>query len=265
MLSISAVSQLKRCRLFVLFALGCSVTIGVAAQDETPKIVEVDKVIHSASFDCAKAVTKVELLICNDRQLSELDEEMARAYGEALKKFKNVNHVREQQRRWLVEVRNHCLNAQCLRMTYQRRISQLVGTRIFSPDVCLELPSTPTIGYCLGSQMEDEKQHMSNLIEALIYSKNLEDAQISLFKNKQAVWEKNLRCHCYDEADRTYGQGTGWSIGVSECELKGTKIRVTEIVHMFSVIGTDYGGNNPRSCAAIEKNRRNKSAETKPN
>ncbi len=39
----------------------------------------------AASFDCAKARTKVEKLICKDPQLSRQDEDLAKAFGEALK------------------------------------------------------------------------------------------------------------------------------------------------------------------------------------
>lgn len=38
----------------------------------------------AASFDCAKARTKVEKLICDDPELSRQDEAMARAFSEAL-------------------------------------------------------------------------------------------------------------------------------------------------------------------------------------
>ena len=36
--------------------------------------------VQAASFDCAKAGTKVEKLICGDAGLSKLDDELAAAY-----------------------------------------------------------------------------------------------------------------------------------------------------------------------------------------
>jgi uncharacterized protein YecT (DUF1311 family) len=57
----------------------------------------------AASFDCAKARTKVEKLICKDPQLSRQDEDLAKAYGEALKVWdgKIAAYVRMSQRGWV--------------------------------------------------------------------------------------------------------------------------------------------------------------------
>jgi uncharacterized protein YecT (DUF1311 family) len=57
----------------------------------------------AASFDCAKARTKVEKLICKDPQLSRQDEDLAKAYGEALKAWdgKTAAYVKLSQRGWV--------------------------------------------------------------------------------------------------------------------------------------------------------------------
>lgn len=57
----------------------------------------------AASFDCAKARTKVEKLICKDPQLSRQDEDLAEAYGEAQKAWdgKIAAYVRMSQRGWM--------------------------------------------------------------------------------------------------------------------------------------------------------------------
>jgi uncharacterized protein YecT (DUF1311 family) len=57
----------------------------------------------AASFDCAKARTKVEKLICKDPQLSRQDEDLAKAYGEALKLWdgKIAAYVKMTQRGWV--------------------------------------------------------------------------------------------------------------------------------------------------------------------
>jgi uncharacterized protein YecT (DUF1311 family) len=57
----------------------------------------------AASFDCAKARTKVEKLICADPQLSRQDSELAAAYGEALKVWdgKIAAYVKMTQRGWV--------------------------------------------------------------------------------------------------------------------------------------------------------------------
>ena len=59
--------------------------------------------VSAASFDCAKARTKVEKLICKDPQLSRQDEDLAKAYGEALKVWdgKIAAYVKLTQRGWV--------------------------------------------------------------------------------------------------------------------------------------------------------------------
>lgn len=210
-------------------------------------------IAKGASFDCKKASNKAERLICSERQLSELDETLSRSFSKVLKEFKNVDSVRKQQRRWLAEVRDRCETVQCLKTIYEKRIVQLSNTRTFSPDVCLELPSTPTIGYCLGSQLEDERQHIDNMLDVFGISKNLTAEQITTLKNKQERWRKILLCQCYEEADRIYGQGTGWSGAVGECELRETKVRTNEISNLSSLATLDDGENSSLSCTAIKK------------
>ncbi|MGL5738758.1 MAG: lysozyme inhibitor LprI family protein, partial [Plesiomonas shigelloides] len=55
-----------------------------------------------ASFDCAKAVTPLEKLICDDPYLSALDESLAGAYKVALV---DNPKVKKSQREWVREVR----------------------------------------------------------------------------------------------------------------------------------------------------------------
>jgi len=57
----------------------------------------------AASFDCAKARTKVETLICADPQLSRQDSELALAYGAALKVWDGriAGYVKMTQRGWV--------------------------------------------------------------------------------------------------------------------------------------------------------------------
>lgn len=41
--------------------------------------------VHAASFDCGKAASQMERLICSDSQLSKSDEDLAASYSRALK------------------------------------------------------------------------------------------------------------------------------------------------------------------------------------
>lgn len=76
-----------------------------------------------ASFDCAKASTPVEKIICESPRLSALDDELAATYAAALKIDRDA--VRASQRRWLAEDRNQCDYDGCLEASYLLRIAIL--------------------------------------------------------------------------------------------------------------------------------------------
>lgn len=83
----------------------------------------------SASFDCAKAATKIEKAICADSRLGELDEELAHLYKGLLKSLdaKGKEVLRREQRYWLKD-RNRrfaSANVDSLLSSYEQRISAL--------------------------------------------------------------------------------------------------------------------------------------------
>jgi uncharacterized protein YecT (DUF1311 family) len=79
---------------------------------------------HAASFDCAKAGTKVEHIICDNPEISKLDDEMVAAYKAALSNKARASITRQEQRQWLKE-RNKCNDKKCLQYMYKPRISAL--------------------------------------------------------------------------------------------------------------------------------------------
>jgi len=85
---------------------------------------------QSAGFDCSKASSPVEELICEDtpqsRLLSELDSRMSSAYEQAITVAEDPRRLKEEQRRWLRDVRDHCSDPSCLEIVYTDRIQQLL-------------------------------------------------------------------------------------------------------------------------------------------
>lgn len=78
---------------------------------------------NSPSFDCGKATTTVEKLICTNPELSKLDVSLAETYKEAVSKDRSI---RDDQRSWNVE-KNKCSDVDCLKTTYEDRISELTN------------------------------------------------------------------------------------------------------------------------------------------
>jgi uncharacterized protein YecT (DUF1311 family) len=79
------------------------------------------------SFDCAKASTPIENMICGDQKLAELDVALSENY-------KNINNsdigdgarseLRQTQRSWSVE-RNSCKDSACMAATYRKRLDKI--------------------------------------------------------------------------------------------------------------------------------------------
>ena len=100
---------------FVWIMLG--LMIGVTAQ--------------AASFDCEKASTKVEHMICDDLEISKLDNELNSAYKAAVQDKQHANKVKQAQKQWMKE-RNGCADAACVKGAYEARLASLKVTRTFS-------------------------------------------------------------------------------------------------------------------------------------
>jgi uncharacterized protein len=78
---------------------------------------------RAASFDCKKAGNKIERAICQDPEISMLDEELSKAYKVVREREKEI--VKE-QRAWL-KIRNKCADTACLKKTYSERVAYLVS------------------------------------------------------------------------------------------------------------------------------------------
>jgi uncharacterized protein len=78
-----------------------------------------------AGFDCPKAQTEVEKLICSNSRLSYLDEQMTIAYKKALAKQGRTSDLVSEQKEWIRSERNPCRSATCIEAAYVRRISRL--------------------------------------------------------------------------------------------------------------------------------------------
>lgn len=84
--------------------------------------------LQAASFDCAKATTSMEKLICSNDYISDLDEELGQAYKEALVKYADKKDILvRQQRNWLKWIRSQCTDPSCLDTLYGARIGELIN------------------------------------------------------------------------------------------------------------------------------------------
>jgi uncharacterized protein len=90
---------------------------------------------NAASFDCNKANTWLEKTVCSDEVLSKLDEQMAKAYQDALASLspEGQEETKQYQRQWLKQL-PRCQSVGCLKDFYEERIKQLQESLIKFPD-----------------------------------------------------------------------------------------------------------------------------------
>ena len=81
--------------------------------------------VQAASFDCAKAATKIEKFICRDAGLSKLDEDLNKAYLKLLERNDVKQQAVRNQKQWLKDVRNTSQSVECLKNAYATRIKEI--------------------------------------------------------------------------------------------------------------------------------------------
>jgi uncharacterized protein len=78
------------------------------------------------SFDCAKAQTRVEKMVCADRAIAELDEYLGRYYAASGAEISGAAAcLQADQARWLKSTRDACADGACLTSAYLNRLAEL--------------------------------------------------------------------------------------------------------------------------------------------
>ncbi len=78
-----------------------------------------------ASFDCAKASSAIEHLICSTPENGDADVRLASAYSAARAKSSDPDALKADERNWLLNERNACSDAACLLRVTNDRIAHL--------------------------------------------------------------------------------------------------------------------------------------------
>lgn len=81
----------------------------------------------AASFNCAKASTAVEGMICGNEELAALDVRVAAAYKALRSSAEDKEGVKKDQQAWLKE-RNACRSTECLVASYSDRAQDMENT-----------------------------------------------------------------------------------------------------------------------------------------
>jgi uncharacterized protein YecT (DUF1311 family) len=91
----------------------------------TAPTVVVDSSPFSPSFDCTKANSGQERLVCSDRELSKLDVELSQAYASAREAASDKEALRKAQTDWIKQSFRACSDKVCLVSAYKARTVEL--------------------------------------------------------------------------------------------------------------------------------------------
>ena len=100
----------------------------VPATPNAPSAKEVQSEQIKPSFDCAKASTNAEKLVCSDNELANLDNELASTYSKVRNSLDSAGkkQLTSEQKAWLATY-NQCANKECVKQKLQERIQILQG------------------------------------------------------------------------------------------------------------------------------------------
>lgn len=79
----------------------------------------------SPSFDCSKAGTNQERLICSSKELSEADVKLSTLYKAAASASNDKESLRAAQSSWRKSSRDACSEVRCMLIAYESRIAEL--------------------------------------------------------------------------------------------------------------------------------------------
>jgi uncharacterized protein YecT (DUF1311 family) len=185
-------------------------------------------ILAAQSFDCAKASTKTEKLICADPEIMKLDTQMAERYKLLLAKdAADKSGVVAAQARWLAETRNVAPLPAELKKTYVDRLGAL--------DVAIhcatsEVTEWDEILHCAQVEFDNSDAELSALYRKLLAQPDMRsDAEAAkTLKDSQDAWLKFRDAQCEWETLDSRG-GTLRPLQVSGCARVLTKERITQL------------------------------------
>jgi len=167
----------------------------------------------AASFDCAKAGTKIEKLICTTPNLSELDEKYSQVYRQVKKQQPEDEHIKYEALAALKQRESVCSEVECLEKWYRYRLfvlesriananaknesgSQTNPNTVYKNLDCATAHSTIGIERCTSRKVFAARDIMNGY-----FNKSMErfadDVKVtSALQQGQSAWLEHVKSHC---------------------------------------------------------------------
>jgi len=170
-----------------------------------------------ASFNCAKASTRTEKMICSNDGISKADESLAKTYKSALATTQDKATLKQQQKDWLKK-RDAVTNEAAMLLLYQERITQLSGSGAINSTDHAALQPFPHLNKFVGAGPDEvlKDKIIQNALKKLL-GKHFKDLDIYLnvsegvsFNSVGALEMEGCMAHnCMGNAAKIYIQKNG--------------------------------------------------------
>ncbi|MCP3672081.1 MAG: DUF1311 domain-containing protein [Gammaproteobacteria bacterium] len=198
--------------------------------------------LQAASFDCKRAATKIETMICQDKELSVFDEVLSNAYNELrnLSTDIELSSIKTDQRNWL-KVRNNscgtiasCIKAYSLRIVELKKLTSSerskenlhAMSRVNASEQldCANASTTLEINECLSLDLDSANQVMRTYLDKSLEQKKNDPVSVESIKQSQAAWiaYRDAQCGAVFDTWRTGPIRVSMDL---ECRLELTYIR----------------------------------------
>lgn len=199
-----------------------------------------DGTARAASFDCGKAASRIEHLICDDPDLNSFDSQLEGAYRGAIDRSARPEAVKDRQLAWLKQ-RDACLDAKCMSAAYQRQISSLMAISD-PPATCRNAGSTPEVNACQADYSRRADRDLARYV-AVARKRLSEEARgefsgpsakaaLAEFDASQTAWEAFRKAEC-SAVYTWYSEGTIRGAMYENCWQSVTRSRTTMVWSMW--------------------------------
>ena len=184
----------------------------------------------AASFDCQKAQSEVEKIICSNKGLSNADEYLSSLYSKVKTQVKHPEILTKNQMEWLKK-RDKCgSDIMCLRNNYEGRYFQLnhwpeTEINLAGVDTVCASGSGNEMANCYAEHYDRLKSVMKNIIEEISVTISSQE-YVEKARKSQELWDSYAQYYC----ESLISLNGGWGgMQRNSCLVKHAKSRIEEL------------------------------------
>lgn len=233
-------------------------------------LVLISPISYSASFDCNKASTETEKLICSDKYLGYFDEDLGNVYTSLMATFSSPerSQIVLEQKEWIKKRNSECVSVKDCKKSYKTRISKLrkkldegvlLDSFIIDRQSCRATKKQEVLIKCVNLNIYDpcedaggkwgkaqcgwihseianrKSQDLYIKIKKRITKNASNTEEISLFEESILSWEGYRDKHCVFTNEANFLDNfNGTNLSIAYCKRRLNEQRVVELEKILS-------------------------------